>query len=293
MPPVDWQQVHAADFRVPDDRPLADLTVELTELLGHPDPRLRDELALPVLTTWVERGVYDDLLPGLGDGIAVGLMTGLGQRGTDTVFRRSFSALVLGEIIARDSARPQLPPGKVLEWGDRLATWFLAERDQRAWVPQQGWAHAIAHGADALAHLARSPHCGAGELLVVLDVIAERVTARVDEVWTSGEPDRLAHATLQVLRRGLVPPDLVEPWLARIAEHARRRPGISSSDIYRQTGNPRAYLRALYLQLALGPMQPPGRADLLLLLVEHLRAAQPAFFGEPRRAQPPSATDAR
>lgn len=288
-PMVDWQRVSAADFRVPTDRPLADLTAELTELLGSPDPKLRDEVALEVICTWVERGVYDDLLPGLGDGIATGLLTGVGETGTDSVFRRSFSALVLADIIARDTRRPLVPRAKVLEWGDRLATWFLAERDERAFVAGKGWAHAIAHGADALGALARSQHCGAGELLVVLDVIGERVLRVPERVWTAGEPDRLALTVLQVLRRGLVPPDLVEPWLERIGDGARRRPAApGEGDVYLHTGNPSAFLRSLHLQLALGPQQPPGRSDLLLTVVTHLRRAHPAYLGPSHhRADPP------
>lgn len=291
MAQVDWRHVHETDFRVPSDRSLADLTAELTELLGSPDPHLRDDLALPVLSTWIQRGVYDDLLPGLGDGIATGLLAGLGERNTDTVFRRSFCALVLGDVIDRDTERLLVAPAKVLEWGDRLATWFLAERDLRGYVPMKGWAHAIAHGADALGALARSPHCGAGELMVVLDVIGERVVTPVDRVWTAGEPDRLAYATLQVLRRGLVPQDLLEAWLRPIGEAARHPQQPGGGDVYRLTGNPAAYLRALYLQLALGPEQPPGRADLLLLLIDHLRAAHPAFLGAPRPEEPSARSD--
>ncbi|KAA1428815.1 DUF2785 domain-containing protein [Nocardioides antri] len=280
MPPiVDWRHVSAADFRVPADRRLSDLTAELTELLGAPESEPR-ELALAVLCTWIERGVYDDLLPGLGDGIATGLLTGIGERGTDTVFRRSFSALVVAEVIDRDTRRPRVTRAKVHEWGDRLATWFLNERDERGYVPNQGWAHAIAHGADALGTLARSPHCGPGELLVVLDVIGDRVARGPGPVWFSGEPDRLAMATIQVLRRGLVPDELVDSWLERIAVAARpRRDGSDAPDIYRQTGNAAAFLRALYLQLALGPAAPARRSDLVLLLVEHLRRAHPAYLG--------------
>ncbi|MEZ0581184.1 DUF2785 domain-containing protein [Nocardioides sp. MH1] len=281
MPPiVDWRHVSAADFRVPPERRLADLTEELTELLGTPDSEQR-ELALAVLCTWVERGVYDDLLPGLGDGIATGLLTGLGERDTDSVFRRSFSALVVAEVIDRDSRRPRVNRAKVHEWGDRLATWFLMERDERGYVEGHGWAHAIAHGADALGALARSPHCGPGELLVVLDVIGDRVTRKNPAtVWYSGEADRLAMTTLHVLRRGLVPDELVEPWLERIADAARpRRDATDGEDVYRQTGNAAAFLRALYLQLALGPATPPRRSDLVLLLVQLLRRAHPAYLG--------------
>jgi hypothetical protein len=292
MPPiVDWRHVSAADFRVPADRRLSDLTAELTELLGTPESELR-ELALAVLCTWIERGVYDDLLPGLGDGIATGLLTGIGERGTDSVFRRSFSALVVAEVIDRDTRRPRVTRAKVHEWGDRIATWFLAERDERGYVPNQGWAHAISHGADAFGTLARSPHCGPGELLVVLDVIGDRVTRTPSEVWYSGEVDRLAMATIQVLRRGLVPNELVDSWLERIAIAARpRRNGSDADDVYLQTGNAATFLRALYLQLALGPAAPPRRTDLVLLLVEHLRRTHPAYLGPSRHRAGPTAAD--
>jgi hypothetical protein len=266
-----WKQVHEDDFAVPTDRPLADLTAELTRLLGDVDPHLRDGLALPALATWVGRGVYDDLLRGLGDGMAAGLRVGLGERGTDTVFRRSFSVLILGECIARDNERPLVPGGKVLDWGDRIATWILQERDLRGFVPDKGWAHAIAHGADALGILARSPHVGAAELVVILDVIAERLAVPAGGLLTAGEPDRLALAAMAALRRNRVPLDLVEPWVEAITATAAHQQA-PDRDPYLRSGDAEAFLRALYLQLALGSRPPAVRADLMLLLVDALRS---------------------
>jgi hypothetical protein len=276
---VDWKQVHDDDFRVPSGLSLADLTADLTALLGDPDPHQRDGIALPVLATWIERGVYDDLLRGLGDGMAAGLRRGLGEQSTDSVFRRSFSALILAECISRDNARPLVPGGKVLEWGDRLASWLLSERDTRGFVPDKGWAHAIAHGADAIGVLAASPHVGGAELIVLLEVIGERVVTPVDVPFGAGEPDRLAAATLAVLKRERIGIDTVEMWLVQVVDGARKRRRDLTSDPYRHTGNLDAYLRALYLQLALGPNPPAVRADLLLLLVDSLRLLSPHFMG--------------
>ena len=115
-----WSQVHASGLEVPEDRPLAELTTELTTMLGSPDPHVRDGLAYPTLATWIDRGVYDDLLVGLGDGMATGLTVGLGERDTDSVFRRSFSVLVLAECIDRTNVEGLLPAAKLLEWGDRM-----------------------------------------------------------------------------------------------------------------------------------------------------------------------------
>ena len=98
-----WLQVVADGLKVPENRPLDEMTADLTRMLGDSDPDVRDGIAFPTLGTWISEGVYDDLLRGLGDGMCSGLDVGLGEETGDSVFRRSFSALVLTECIDRDS----------------------------------------------------------------------------------------------------------------------------------------------------------------------------------------------
>ncbi len=272
-----WSQVKAGGLAVPDDRPLAELTTELTTMLGSPDPHMRDGLAYPTLATWVDRGVYDDLLIGLGDGMAAGLTVGLGEQGTDSVFRRTFSVLVLAECIDRTNQEDLVPAAKLMAWGDHIASWYLRERDLRGFVPGQGWAHAVAHGADAIGVLARSEHLGRNELTVLLDVLGDRVLAPVDALFAHGEPDRMALATMTVLRRNIVPLSVVEPWVARIAAGARLPMG-GEADPYLAGGNAEAFLRALHLQLALAPAPPEIRSDLLLEVVAALRSTNPTYL---------------
>jgi hypothetical protein len=272
-----WQQVAAAEMKVPIDRPLADLTAELTTMLGSTDPVERDQIAYPILATWISEGVYDDLLAGLGDGMAAGLTRGLGEEETDSVFRRSFSVLVLAECIERDNSESRLPASKILEWGDRVSGWLVRERDVRGFVPERGWAHAVAHGADAIRVLADSPHFGLNELTVLLDVVADRVVLETPAPLSSGEPDRLARATMAVLRRRLVPLRIIEPWLARITAAATHA-AVPEVDPYRASGNPEAFLRALHIQVALAPEPIDVRADLLLELVDALRTTNAVYL---------------
>src|SRR3954447_21492226 len=96
-----WDRLVAEGHRVPAEPPLADLTAELTTMLGDIDPYRRDQIAYPTLATWVAEGVYDDLLAGLGDGMTVGLAVGIGEQASDSVFRRSFSALLAVRWVAR------------------------------------------------------------------------------------------------------------------------------------------------------------------------------------------------
>jgi hypothetical protein len=272
-----WNRVRSAEMRVPEDRPLPDLTAELTTMLGSTDPVERDEIAYPILTAWIGEGVYDDLLAGLGDGMAAGLTQGLGEADTDSVFRRSFSALVLAECVSRDNDLTLLPAARLLDWGDRVSGWLVRERDVRGFVPGKGWAHAVAHGADAIGMLAGSSHFRLPELTVLLDVIADRVLLRTPTPLTSGEPDRLAAATMAVFRRRLVPLRIIEPWLARLTAGATATTP-EGEDPYLTTGNPEAFLRALHLQVAFAPEPIDVRADLLLELVASLRTTNASYL---------------
>lgn len=274
-----WDRVVAEGHKVPSDRSLPELTSELTTMLGDTDPRRRDRIAYDVLATWVSEGVYDELLEGLGDGMAAGLQVGLGERDTDTVFRRSFSALILGECVSRDNEAHVVPADTILRWGDQVAGWFVRERDLRGYVPDKGWAHATAHGADALAALAGSEAMGRLELTVLLDVLADRLVTDTGHRLVHGEDDRLAFATMAVLRRDLVTLEVLEPWLARLGDAARPDHGDDPwLDPYRTAGNVQAFLRALHLQLALGPRPPATRADLLLTVIDHLKRIHRNFL---------------
>jgi hypothetical protein len=269
-----WEQVMANGLKVPGDRPLDELTTELTTMLGDTNPAIRDGIAYPTLATWVGEGVYDDLLQGLGDGMTSGLAVGLGDNGTDTVFRRSFSALVLTECIKRDNELHLVPADTVLRWGDRVASWFIREKDLRGYVAGKGWAHTVAHGADAIGAIAGSEAIGRLELTVLLDVIGDRLLLPTEYHLVNGEDDRLALATMKILRRDLVGLDVLEPWVVRLASRSQPT-GKEDADPFLVSGNVQSYLRALHLQLALAPNPPGCRADLLLVVIDQLRQANP------------------
>jgi len=273
-----WDRVEQSGHRVPDDRPLAELTSELTAMLGDPDPERRDRIAYTTLAAWVSTGVYDELLQGLGDGMVSGLAVGLGESGTDTVLRRSFSALILGECLERDNAQHLVPADTVLGWGDRLAGWYLRERDLRGYLPGKGWAHAAAHGADALGALAGSEAMGGEELGVLLDVVTERLFDTAGVPLLYDEHDRLALAAMRILGRDLVATDMLESWVHGLGEAAGPA-HVTEAEPLPASYNVQGFLRALHLQLALGPNPPACRSDLLLAVIDELKHSNPHCLG--------------
>lgn len=278
--PVDpgfWEQVAAHDYAVPAERRLDDMTVELVELLGTTDPHLRDELAATVLRTWIARGIYDDLLPALGDGLTEGLRPGLGEQGGYSVLRRSFSAASLAHVLARDVASPRVPRETVLAWGDRGLSWLVAEQDLRGHVPGAGRAQALRHGADLVAALAASPHLDEGGLMVLLDIVADRLLAPTGELFGGREEDAFAAAVMSLLQRDVVDVALLDLWVGRLAA-SWIDTGLRGEPIPAQTVNTIAFLRALHLLVLLGPLDgeaPSVRVELLGLLQGALRTSGP------------------
>ena len=136
-------------------------------------------------------------------------------------------------------------------------SWLVRERDLRGYVPGKGWAHAMAHGADAIGVLAQSPHGRPrADRAPRRDrrpaAEARRPAAR------AGEPDRMAAATMRSCAATSCRIDVLEPWVARIvaaanpfARHRRRDP------LRRRRQRAGLPARA-HLQLALAPTRPTG-----------------------------------
>jgi hypothetical protein len=109
-----WRAIAAAKFEVPAGATAQQLAPELLSSLGSPDPELRDDLAFSILTSWIYQKKLlgpEDLRPMIR-ALEGNLRKGIGETGTDDVLLRSFSALTLSVIAARDNDAPFPPFGQ-------------------------------------------------------------------------------------------------------------------------------------------------------------------------------------
>jgi hypothetical protein len=179
-----WQSVAEAEYALPSGHALADLTEELLGYLGSTDAGLRDDVALTTLAAWIDAGHYTAAeLRSIAARMARNLRQGLGESGSDTVFLRSFSALILGSVIDCDNAHAFLEPGEARQILDQALDYLAGERDLRGFVAGKGWAHSAAHTADLLTYLARSRHLRAGELRQIVGAIADKVLAPIEHIY--------------------------------------------------------------------------------------------------------------
>jgi hypothetical protein len=176
------------------------------------------------------------------------------------VYLRTYSVLILMEIVAFDNANPFLDQADLDGFLEAALGYLLRERDLRSWVPGPGWANAVGHTADLLMMLARSPHLGVTELQRILDAIADRLLTPAPVVFVHHEDERLAYATLNVLRRNLIDRTWLVAWLDRFTAAPGQeswRSAYASEAESAARANVTAFLRSLYFQLILTESPPP------------------------------------
>lgn len=211
-----WRGVVKAKYEVPAGESAPALAGELVDLLASPDPELRDEIAYSTLTSWIyEKKIIDpDGVRAIGARLTQNIRMGIGERGTDSVFRRSFSALMLSVVIARDNATPFLLKGEVTSALTSALDYLKAEQDVRGYEPGKGWMHSAAHTADLLKFLARSRHLDAADQPRILDAITRKL-ADGPGVYTHGEDERFARAVLSIVNRVDFDRDGFKAWAGR------------------------------------------------------------------------------
>ena len=277
-----WRVIANDENALPQGEWVAELTPELLGWLGSPDPELRDEFAYRILAAWIERGQYgNDQLRTMAKQMTANLEAGLGEQGTDSVYLRTYSVLILMEIVAFDNANPFLDEADLGGFLEAALGYLLRERDLRSWVPGPGWANAVGHSADLLMMLARSPHLGVTELQRILDAIADRLLTPAPVVFVHHEDERLAYATLNVLRRNLVDRTWLVAWLDRFTAAPGQeswRAAYASEAESAARANVTAFLRSLYFQLTLTESPPPDAQRTSDAVLVTIRRADIGFY---------------
>ena len=228
-PKAFWQDIAKNKFAVPAGESVPELVRELSGFLASPDPELRDDIAYATLANWIyrQRIVPVELRRSLLTEWTTNLSRGVGESGTDSIFRRSFSALSLGILVILDNEAPWLEKPEFDRLLDAAVAYFAAERDIRGFDEQLGWMHSVAHTADLLKFMARSRHLSAAQQSVVLDAISRKLGS-VSVVLTHGEDERLARAVLSIAARTDFDDKAFQAWATSLSTQKVPTPPTSA-----------------------------------------------------------------
>ncbi len=253
-----WRAIAKDHYAVPANQSAGALAEEVSQLLGSPDPELRDDLAYSILEHWIYglKTLQTSDLLALTDEWRANLKIGIGESGTNSVLRRSFSALCLSLMAEREAKKPFFGEPRYHQLvGDALA-YLHDERDLRGYDAQLGWIHASAHTADLLQALARSPMLTKEEENSILAALFIRLST-APQVYQQGEQDRMAAAVLSVIRRPSFDAAGFEISLTRLQEEDKQ---VWANPLTPETlaryQNHSYFLQALAVRLALEPESP-------------------------------------
>jgi hypothetical protein len=267
---AEWVALRESNFTVPAGQTPIALLRQMNTLVGSIDPFLRDNVAYEAAARWIyttgalSANEQREMLAMWTNN----LQAGLGEPSGDSVFRRSFSALNLSILAARENAAPFLSQEEFDKFVATMLDYLARERDTRGYDAARGWIHAAAHTADVLKFLARSPKLAVPAQARVLAAIDEKCRT-FGAVFQWGEDARLAQAIVSLAKRADFDKPAFDAWLAAVrtrrTEVWAHAPAIDPTE-FAKLQNLTLVLRAAYVSLSIEPVAPaaePARAALL------------------------------
>lgn len=242
-----WAILAKNDYTIPAGHTLDELRQTLFNYLGSTDPELRDDIAYIVYANWLKREMFTKAeVSAHVDELLANLDKGIGETESDSVFLRTFSVLLLAEIVHNDNKKPLLEKDQIQTILAK-GLWYLdAEKDPRGHTSVKGWAHALAHTADLMLVLGKNRQTEKGDLEKILQGIANKLVHSTNWVYIHGEDDRLANAVTIILLRNLVSTDFLGTWLKSFTEPERSWDGAyTDAGQSKAFHNSRNFLRSL------------------------------------------------
>jgi len=251
-PPSGWDReklvaLKAAEWAIADEGARAAFATGITACLGSPDPALRDGIAYEALTHMLrakqlddatKRVLLNDLTAMLGEPDPIGV-------------RQPFAALALSEVARADRVEAFLTEDERVKLLVDAQHWFINISDYRGFSDEEGWRHAVAHGSDLLMQLALNPRVDAEGLRLIVSAVGVQVAPET-HAYVHGESERLARPILFAAARGAMSEAEWTDWLTAIATPKEADKVYASETGLAWRHNANAFLRALYVNVALG-----------------------------------------
>ncbi|WP_018886349.1 DUF2785 domain-containing protein [Paenibacillus massiliensis] len=249
------------------------LIQEMMEHIGSLDAQLRDELIYTTLSNWIPGNMLttyelEQLLSIVLDDDH--LLYRLGETNTDSVFTRSFSMLVIPLLLMRHKKFPFLSGERIHLIKEKVFYNIQQERDYRGYDEEKGWAHAIAHAADALDDLAQCSELNENDLLAILDLVYEKMTI-TDRVYSDGEDERMVRSIISVLNRKMLSQTAVEEWIQSFGDVEKPSEFLLA---FKQKNNIKNFLKSLYFRIKFYKVD----ADLCPIIEHTLYKAEQVYY---------------
>lgn len=227
---------------------IKELLPQMLDNIGSIDFELRDDLIYSTFYNWIvnEKLSNEDVKEITKVILSESkIFFHIGESGNDTVFTRSFSVLLIPLLLYIGEKNEIFEDQDIVNIYNKLTKYFELEKDYRGFLEDKGWAHAVAHTADAIKEIARFKIIDKDKLIKILELIREK-TSIDSTFYTDGEDERLVLAVYEILKRDLITKEEIEIWIESFGNYEKK-------DSFRQdfiiNMNIKNFLRSLYFRI--------------------------------------------
>lgn len=221
----------------------------MLKYIGDTDPELRDNLIYETFCEWIHEKNYfnekelKEILSRVID--QEHLFYHIGNYEDNTVFTRTFSVLLVDLILNQHRSRDFLNNEEFIKIKNDLIRYYQQEKDLRGYTDEYGWAHGVAHGADALGELVQCKESDEDICKEVLDSF-QGVLYNEKYIFFNEEDERISQVVYTIIKKNLLPYESISNWidgLASCCDWERTR------NQYIARVNTKNFVRCLYLKL--------------------------------------------
>lgn len=231
-----------------DEKSESHIIEAMMEHIGSTDPELRDQLIYSSFFRLINKLNHEKLIELLELSLSNSfLFKGIGENGTDTVFTRTFTSLLIALILYRDNQDDFLPQRTILKVKDALINYLNEENDLRGYVPEKGWAHSIAHVADAIDELVMNKKCPSEFYQEILETLCRKMFSSAS-VYIHDEDERLITPLMAMIEHGL-PVETVESIIDHLPLKLKeQREQINFENYMFLLANTKTFLKSFYIK---------------------------------------------
>lgn len=214
------QRLEEERYVLREGESLQDFTNLMLQHIGDPESDLRENI-YSTFYIWLKRDnkfscvELRQLLSDLMDDRH--LFYRIGNVGDHSVLTRSFAVLPIALIMQRNRNNPFLTPNEFQHLKHSLLRYYMEEKDLRGYLAVEGWAHAAAHGADALKELIRCPESDYGVQREVLEAI-KGMLYNGAQIFDEEEDERMANIVDTMIKEALLPQQEMADWIRSLSQ---------------------------------------------------------------------------
>ncbi|WP_214695330.1 DUF2785 domain-containing protein [Exiguobacterium sp. s160] len=227
------------------------ILTSMVQHIGSPDGELRDRLIYTMFFRLINEQKdieIDKMSELLETSVEFLLFQGIEETNSDDVFTRTFTTLLIALILHRDLEENFLTEEQFKRTTTALIRYLTLEKDTRGYVNGKGWAHSIAHAADAADELIANPKLNQKLFPELFNSIIVQVMR--SDILAHDEDERLINPLLRLLERGMDSEIILRHVEQLPSLLEERKPYLDDERYWYVVHNVKTFFKSLYVRLS-------------------------------------------